>query len=137
MAQECVFCKIIEGKVPCFKIYEDETFLAFLDIYPVCEGHTLVVPKKHYRWVWDLPDDLYAKYWLVAKKVALFLQNKLGTDFVRVVVEGELVPHAHIQLQPEHNDNIRRSQIKFASNEERMNFVKNAYKKTGVLKEEN
>ena len=54
---DCVFCQIAAGKIPCFKIYEEEGFLAFLDINPWVEGHTLVIPKKHYRWVWDMPEE--------------------------------------------------------------------------------
>lgn len=133
--ENCIFCKIVAGDVPCFKLYEDENFLAFLDIFPICEGHTILIPKKHYRWVWDLPDDLYMKYWLVAKKIALFLKEKLGADFVISFVEGLDVPHAHIQLRPQFFNNIRRSRITFASDEERMNFVKSTYEKIGILKE--
>ncbi|MDP9249341.1 MAG: HIT domain-containing protein, partial [bacterium] len=55
MEQECIFCKIVKGEVPAIKVYEDENFLAFLDIRPMGPGHTQVIPKKHYRFVWDLP----------------------------------------------------------------------------------
>ena len=53
--QECIFCQIVAGKLPSYKVYEDEEFLAFLDIFPKSTGHTLVIPKKHVEWVWDLP----------------------------------------------------------------------------------
>ncbi len=97
---DCVFCQIVAGKIPCFKIYEDEEFLAFLDIYPWAEGHTLVIPKKHYRWVWDMPDELVARYFAVAKKIANHYRNVLGTEFVMSWIYGYDVPHAHIHLAP-------------------------------------
>jgi len=129
--KECVFCKIVAGEVPSFKIYEDNNFVAFLDIFPVCKGHTLIIPKKHFRWVWDLPDDLYAQFWLVAKKIALFLQEKHKSDFIVSFVEGIDIPHAHIHLQPQVFGKIQKSQLIFTSDEERMNFVKLAHEKIG------
>lgn len=98
--EEDVFCKIISGKVPSRKIYEDERFMAFLDIAPLNPGHALVIPKKHYRWVWDLPENEYRDLWSVAKKVALGAEKGLGAGFVVSLVLGTDVPHAHIQIIP-------------------------------------
>ncbi len=133
--EECLFCKIVEGKIPCFKVYEDENFIGFLDIFPVCEGHVLLIPKQPFRWVWDLPDELYAKYWLVAKKLAVFLQERLKSDFIISHIEGTDVPHAHIHLEPQLFGKIRNSRMFFASDEERINFVKRAHEKIGFLKD--
>ena len=62
----CIFCKIINKEIPCTKIYEDENFLAFLDINPLSPGHTQIIPKKHYRWVWDIEN--IGEYFEVVKK---------------------------------------------------------------------
>jgi histidine triad (HIT) family protein len=99
--EECVFCKIAKGKIPCFKIYEDKDFLAFLDINPWVEGHTLVIPKKHYRWVWDLPGDLAGKYFAVVNKIANHYRKVLNIEFIMSWIYGWEVPHAHIHLFPD------------------------------------
>ena len=96
--EDCVFCKIVKGGIPAYKIYEDKDFLAFLDIAPFTEGHTLVIPKKHYRWVWDLPN--VKEYFSVAAKIANHYRKVFKNDFVASVVWGMLVPHAHIQILP-------------------------------------
>ena len=55
----CIFCKIVKGELPSYKVYEDDKCMAFLDIHPVAMGHTLLIPKEHYRWAQDMPDDLF------------------------------------------------------------------------------
>ena len=95
---ECVFCKIAKKKLPCFLIYEDEKFLAFLDINPRNPGHTLVVPKEHFRWVWDCP--YLGDYFELVGKVARALKKAMKTDFVVSFIIGEEIPHAHIHLVP-------------------------------------
>jgi histidine triad (HIT) family protein len=96
--EHCIFCKIVEGKAPCFKVFEDEKFLAFLDINPLNPGHTLVIPKKHFRWVWDVPE--VGEYFEFARKVALGIKKAMDTDWVIGLIIGEEVPHAHIWLVP-------------------------------------
>lgn len=96
----CVFCKIVKGEIPAYKIYEDADFLAFLDIEPWVEGHTLVVPKKHFRWVWDLPADKVGACFAVAAKIAQHYRKVFPTEFVMSFIYGYNVPHAHIQLFP-------------------------------------
>jgi len=98
---ECVFCKIVAGEISCFKIYEDEDFLAFLDINPWVEGHTLVIPKRHFRWVWDVPVDLVGKYFAVVNKIANHYRKVLKIEFVMSWIYGWEVPHAHIHLFPD------------------------------------
>jgi len=95
---DCIFCAIASGKIPSFKIYEDENFFAFLDIQPLNPGHTLLIPKTHYRWVWDVPNA--GEFFEVAKKIALALEKSLGTDWVVSAIIGEAVEHAHIQIIP-------------------------------------
>ena len=97
----CIFCKIVAGEVPAFKIYEDDSFLAFLDINPWVEGHTLVIPKKHYRWVWDMPEKLVKEYFAVVAKIANHYRKVLGVEFVMSWIYGYDVPHAHIHLVPD------------------------------------
>lgn len=99
---DCIFCKIIKGEIPSYKIYEDEEFLAFLDIFPKTEGHTLVIPKKHIEWVWDYPE--LDKYFEVVGKIARHLREKSGEKIVKSVIWGWEVPHAHIHLMPGKTD---------------------------------
>lgn len=99
----CIFCQIIKGDIPCHKVYEDDLFLAFLDINPVSPGHTLLVPKQHYRWVYDVSE--FTQYWQVAQKIALGLKNSsLNPDFITFLTIGNEVPHAHIHIIPRKND---------------------------------
>lgn len=98
--QESIFTKIINGEIPCHKVYEDEYTLAFLDIHPVQPGHTLVIPKTQVEFVWDLDDDTYQKLMASVKKVARHLRETLGVPYVGVQVMGTDVPHVHIHLIP-------------------------------------
>ena len=93
---DCIFCKIINKEIPCHQIYEDDNFIAFLDIRPLNKGHTLIIPKKHYRWVWDVQEE----YSQIVNKLANTLKKALKTDYVQSVVMGDEVPHAHIHLIP-------------------------------------
>ncbi|MDO8589767.1 MAG: HIT domain-containing protein [bacterium] len=95
----CVFCKIVSGEIPSHKVYEDENFLAFLDINPQSPGHTQVVTKKHHRWVWDVPNA--GEYFEVVKKIALAQQKAFGTDFILSKIIGDEVEHAHIWVFPD------------------------------------
>jgi len=95
---DCVFCKIVKGEIPAEKVYEDENYLAFLDIHPLSPGHTLVIPKKHFRWVWDI--DEAGEYFETTKKVARAIQKSFGTEQVFSKIIGDEVPHAHIWLFP-------------------------------------
>lgn len=94
----CIFCKIVSGEVPSSKVYEDKDFLAFLDIRPQSPGHTLVIPKKHYRWVWGVPNT--GAYFEVAAKIAKALGKAFETDFILSKIIGDEVPHAHIWVFP-------------------------------------
>ncbi len=107
----CVFCKIVAGEIPSYKIYEDEKFLAFLDIFPATEGYTLVIPKDHFRWVWDVTN--IGEYFEVCKKVAKHLGEVAGTPVYSMTL-GEEVPHAHVRLFPA-NQNIKDALVKFVA----------------------
>ncbi|RLC34291.1 HIT family protein, partial [Candidatus Shapirobacteria bacterium] len=95
---KCIFCQIVSGQIPCYKVYEDDNFLGFLDIRPLNLGNSLLIPKKHYRWVYDLPN--FADYWQVAKKIAIVTQKVVKSDFVSFLTLGLEVPHAHIRIIP-------------------------------------
>jgi histidine triad (HIT) family protein len=101
--EDCIFCNIIKGEIPCIKIYEDEDFLAFLDVKPVNPGHALLIPKKHNDYLFDLADTEYTKLLLKAKELATVLQQKLQPKKVGLAVEGLSVPHIHIHLIPINN----------------------------------
>lgn len=95
---DCIFCTIISGAIPSYKVYEDEQYLAFLDIMPVVPGHTLVVPKKHYRWVHDVEE--FGLYWEIAQKVAKAQMAALDAPTVIFGTAGFQVQHAHIHVLP-------------------------------------
>ena len=95
-----LFTRIVNGEIPAWKVAEDENFFAFLDIFPVAKGHTLVIPKKEVDYLFDLDDETYAGLQLFAKKVALGLQKAIPCKKVGVMVLGLEVPHAHIHLVP-------------------------------------
>ncbi len=95
-----IFTKIINGEIPCYKITEDDNFLAFLDINPLAKGHTLVVPKKEVDYLFDLDDDLLAGLNVFAKKVAKAIDRVIKCKRVGVAVLGLEIPHAHVHLIP-------------------------------------
>ena len=95
-----LFTKIVEGELPCHKVYEDDDHLAFLDLRPISAGHTLVIPKKEVDYLFDMPEEDYARLWSVAKKIAEHLKAQTGCARVCVGAWGFEVPHAHIHLVP-------------------------------------
>lgn len=97
--EDCIFCKIVKNEIPCTKVYEDEHFLAFLDIRPLGPGHTQVITKQHYRFVWDVPNA--GAYFEVVQKIALAQKKAFSADIVRSQVYGEEVHHAHVWVWPE------------------------------------
>ena len=109
----CIFCKIAHGEIPSYKVYEDKNYVAFFDINPLNPGHTLIIPKEHYRWVWDTKD--VAGYFAVVQKVAKALQKALETEWVVSLVIGEAVEHAHVQLIPRFEDDGHGGAINFAA----------------------
>lgn len=101
---DCVFCKIAKREIPAYKVYEDDDFLAFLDIRPLTRGNTLVVPKTHYRWVDDVPN--FGDYFEVAKKAGLAAKKALGAAWVCYLTLGQEVPHAHIRVVPRYSGDL-------------------------------
>lgn len=96
--QDCIFCLIASGKISCHKVFENNDFIGFLDISPVVEGHTLIIPKKHFRWVHEVEE--FGKFWEVAQKVAKTQIKILKAPTVIFATAGIEVPHAHIHVLP-------------------------------------
>ena len=102
---DCIFCQIVAGKIPSFKIYEDESVYAFADINPLQAGHTLVIPKAHYENIWEVPSKVLQAIATASKKVATALQAALNPDGVCVMqLNGrgvnQIVMHYHMHLIP-------------------------------------
>lgn len=95
-----IFSKIAQGEIPSYKVAEDDKYYAFLDINPLAEGHTLVIPKREEDYIFDLSDDELAGMVKFAKRVAAKLKEVFGCKKVAMVVLGLEVPHAHIHLIP-------------------------------------
>jgi histidine triad (HIT) family protein len=100
--KDCVFCKIVNGDIPSYKIAENEEFLAFLDICQFTPGHTLVIPKEHYHFMWDVPN--IGKYFEFVKEIGNHFKD-IGYKYVDTVTMGRQVPHSHIHLVPHNGDN--------------------------------
>ena len=95
-----IFSKIVKGEIPCYKVAEDEDFLAFLDITPIKKGHVLVIPKVETDYIFDIEDNSIADFMIFTKKVAIKIKNAFPCKKVGVTVIGLEVPHAHIHLIP-------------------------------------
>ena len=95
-----IFTKIVNGEIPCYKIAETANCLAFLDVFPLVKGHTLVIPKKEIDYIFDVDDALFTELQLFSKKVALAVGKAMPCKRVGVAVIGLEVPHAHIHLVP-------------------------------------
>ena len=95
-----IFSKIVRNEIPSYKVYENENFLAFLDINPLKKGHTLVIPKKEVDYIFDLKSKEYQELWSFAKLVAEGMKRVIKCERISIVVMGLEVPHAHIHLIP-------------------------------------
>jgi histidine triad (HIT) family protein len=95
-----IFTKIVNGEIPCHKILENETFLAFLDVRPVAVGHTLVIPKQEMDYIFDMDDVRLGELMAFAKKVAKMIKKQVPCIKVGIMVAGLEVPHVHIHLVP-------------------------------------
>lgn len=115
-----LFSRIISGEIPCYKVAEDDNYLAFLDINPLKRGHTLIVPKKEVDYLFDLDDETLQGMILFAKKTALKIRSQIDCKRVAMVVLGLEIPHAHIHLIPINDENdvdFRREKLKIAPEE--------------------
>lgn len=95
---DCIFCKIVSKEIPAHIVYEDENFMAFLDIRPISVGHTLVIPKEHYRWVWDVKN--IGEYFEIVRRIAHAQRKAFSSEQIISKIVGEEVPHAHVWIYP-------------------------------------
>ena len=114
-----IFTKIVNGEIPCYKVAEDDDFLAFLDVNPNAEGHTLCIPKKEIDKIFDLDDELYKGLMQFSKKVAIALEKTVPCKRIGMSVIGLEVPHAHVHLIPlnEMEDIRFQKKVTFSSEE--------------------
>ncbi len=127
-----IFTRIVNGEVPCYRVAEDENFLAFLDINPLQEGHTLVIPKKEINYIFDVDNDLHAGLWNFAKQIGRAIEKVVPCQRIGITVIGLEVPHAHIHLIPlktMYDMDFRKPKLKFTPEE----FLKTAEKITAAL----
>ena len=106
---DCIFCKIINGKIPSFKVYEDDEVLAFLDINPVSLGHTLVIPKEHYETIFDVQDEVFGKLSSKVALVAKKIKRALHCHGINILqnnerASGQVIFHAHFHIIPRMED---------------------------------
>lgn len=101
--ENCIFCKIIKGEIPCAKVHEDDSFLAFLDIQPIADGHLLIIPKKHTVWMQEADDETISGIFQLAKKLMNSIKKGLKCDYVQISVGGTDVPHFHVHLIPRYH----------------------------------
>ena len=107
--EDCIFCKIIKGELPCYKIYEDEKVLAFLDLHPLSKGHTLVIPKKHTRDIFEIEPEELKSLILVVQKLSKIIMEKLGAQGINILQRnktgaGQEVSHIHFHIVPRYKD---------------------------------
>lgn len=102
--ENCIFCKIVSGEMPAFKIYEDEKILAFLDINPVNFGHTLVIPKEHYEMMIDTPDEVLSYIFKQVNRLMKVIKDAMQANYVALAVTGVDVAHFHVHLIPRYYD---------------------------------
>lgn len=98
--ESCIFCQILKGSAPAHKIWENENFFAFLDVNPVNPGHTMIIPKHHLDYVFDLEEPLYSELFKVAKELSEPIQRAMEASRIGVVIEGFGVSHLHVHLVP-------------------------------------
>jgi histidine triad (HIT) family protein len=107
--EDCIFCKIVKGEIPCFKVYEDDRVIAFLDINPIAEGHTLIIPKKHAENLWEIPGEDLSAIHLASQKIIQAIREALNPTGVAVLqLNGrgvnQVVMHYHLHLMPRSAD---------------------------------
>ena len=130
---DCIFCKIIKGEIPCYKVYEDKETLAFLDIKPHAEGHSVVIPKKHAQTIFELGKEDTQALIVSVEKTMRKLEEKLNSDGFNVgwnhnSSAGQVVPHLHIHIFPRYNSDGGGSMHSIIKNPGNMS-VEEVYKK--------
>ena len=115
-----IFSKIVAGEIPCYKVAEDDNYLAFLDVFPLRKGHTLVIPKKEVDYIFDLDSETYLGLMQFSKKAAEALKKSIPCKRISMQVIGLEVPHAHVHLIPINSMNdcdFKQEKLKFSKEE--------------------
>lgn len=118
-----IFTKIVNGEIPCYKIAEDDNYLAFLDVNPNAKGHTLCIPKKEVNKIFDMDEDLYLGLMQFSRKIAIALEKAIDCKRIGVAVVGLEVPHAHVHLIPLQEMEDMRFQRKVSLSEQEFHEV--------------
>ena len=132
---DCIFCKFVKNEVTCAKVWENDKFIAFLDIMPINPGHLLLIPKIHNEYIFELENELYKDIFQVAKELSFPLKEATSAKRIGLVVEGFGVDHSHIHLVPLHNSHeLLREGVERATEE----YLREMQDKLlGVFKEKN
>ena len=106
---DCIFCKIINEEIPCYKLAENDHAIAFLDIMPITKGHFLVIPKKHFEFAEDAPEELMVNLMVLATQLAAAAKKALKCDGINFIINsgkraGQIVPHVHLHVVPRYHD---------------------------------
>ena len=131
--EDCIFCKIVNGEIPCRKIYEDECCIVFLDISPWSKGHTLVVPKTHFETIFDIDEDILCNVMSVVKKISIHLKKTLNADGIKIVQNngkssGQEVFHIHFHVIPSYKENPLNWSNEIEISQEEMDELEKALK---------
>jgi len=105
MEAQCIFCKIVKGEIPSYKVYEDERVLAFLDINPIAQGHTLIIPKRHAGKIYELSDEELNAFFVAVAKIAPAVEKAANTNALNYLINqgreaGQIMPHFHMHITP-------------------------------------
>jgi len=110
---DCLFCKIVSGEIPCHKVYEDKNYLAFLDVNPVNQGHTLVIPKQHSRNILEIDKEALQDMVVIVKQLSEKIKEKLKCDGINIMINnepeaGQIIFHTHFHIIPRYkSDNLK------------------------------
>ena len=128
---KCIFCKIANGEIPSATLYEDEDFRVILDLGPATKGHALILPKNHFANLFEIPEDMDAKAFILAKKIAKKMKDVFGCDGVNIVqnngvAAGQTVFHFHMHIIPRYkNDTVNVGWKPGEAKEDVINAIKN------------
>lgn len=122
---DSVFSKIINDKLPAFRLWENDLFIAILDINPINPGHTLLIPKQQIDYIFDLSDELYNSIWQAAKWLAPMIQQAMECERIGIAVEGFSVPHVHIHLVPVNSGNELNPERAVSTSPEQLTIIQN------------
>lgn len=128
---DCIFCKILKGEIPARKVFENNNFIAILDAFPANEGHTLVIPKKHFQNIFEIDEETMSQAYKIAHKIAQNIKNNMGIENINILqnngpVAGQSVNHFHIHIIPrKENDSVVIKSKVLDISQERLEQIKN------------